>query len=371
MEVISVKEPGAWDHALLSLPNPHVLQSWTWGQFKARHGWLSTPLLFQEEGRTVAAASVLQRKIPHLPVSILYVPRGPALTWEETGLAKRVLEGLERVARQRRALFVKIDPDVYYPDDVPAFSPRPTCGTAIARLLEDRGWCFSGDQIQFRNTALLDLRRSEEELLADMKQKTRYNVRLAERRGVGVRAIDASDRGELARALEAFCQLYAETAQRDGFVIRPPAYYYDAWTAFLEAGLGILLLADFEGETIAGILLFTFGATAWYMYGASSDRHRKQMPNYLLQWEAIRRAKSAGATLYDLWGAPDAQEESDPMWGVFRFKQGLGGQLARGLGAWDFPVNRGVYKLYTTLLPRYLDWLRARNRSSVSTRVAI
>jgi lipid II:glycine glycyltransferase (peptidoglycan interpeptide bridge formation enzyme) len=266
------------------------------------------------------------------------------------------------VARQRRVLFVKIDPDVYYPDDVPAFSPRPTCGTGIARLLEERGWCFSGDQIQFRNTALLDLRRSEDELLSDMKQKTRYNVRLAERRGVRVQAIDASDLTARARALEAFYQLYAETARRDGFVIRPPAYYYDAWTAFLERGLGFLLLADFEDETVAGILLFTFGPTAWYMYGASSDRHRKQMPNYLLQWEAIRRAKAAGASLYDMWGAPDVQEESDPMWGVFRFKQGLGGQLARGLGAWDFAVNRGAYKLYTTILPRYLDWLRARNR---------
>ena len=363
VETICVKDPETWDRALLSLPNPHVLQSWSWGQFKARNGWLSTPLLFQEEGRTVAAASVLQRKIPHLPVSILYVPKGPVLSWEEPELANGVLEALEQLARQRRALFVKIDPDVYYPDDVPAFSPRPTCGTSLARLLQKRRWCFSTDQIQFRNTVLLDLIQPEEELLAGMKQKTRYNMRLAERRGVRVHTIDANNMEGLEHDLEVFYRLYAETAQRDGFLIRPPAYYTDAWTTFLKEDLAFLLLADFEGETVAGIMLFTFGATAWYMYGASSDRHRRQMPNYLLQWEAIRRARASGSTLYDMWGAPDVPDESDPMWGVAHFKEGLGGQLVRGLGAWDFPVNQATYKVYTTLLPRYLDWLRARTRT--------
>jgi lipid II:glycine glycyltransferase (peptidoglycan interpeptide bridge formation enzyme) len=362
VQAISVTDPVVWNHALLSLPNPHVLQTWSWGQFKARHGWLSTPLLFEEEGCTVAAALVLQRRISRLPVSVLYVPRGPALNWMDTQLAGRVLEALGQLARQRRALFVKIDPDIYYPDDVPGFSPRPACGPEIAQLLEDQGWRFSAEQIQFRNTVLLDLHPSEEELLADMKQKTRYNVRLAARRGVRIRAIDAKDLAGLDQALELFYRLYAETAQRDGFVIRPPDYYYDVWATFLSEGLAFLLLADFEGETVAGIMLFTFGPTAWYMYGASSDRHRKQMPNYLLQWEAIRRAQAAGSTLYDMWGAPDVLDESDPMWGVVRFKLGLGGEIARGLGAWDFPVNRGAYMLYTRIMPRFLDWLRARNR---------
>jgi peptidoglycan pentaglycine glycine transferase (the first glycine) len=361
VQAIAVQDPETWDRILLSLPNPNILQSWSWGQFKARHGWMSTPLFFQEDGQTVAAASVLQRKIPRLPISVLYVPRGPVLNWVEAELADRVLEALERLARQRRALFVKIDPDVYYGDDVPSFSPRPACGAAITSLLEARGWCFSSDQIQFRNTVLLDLHQSEEELLGGMKQKTRYNTRLAARRGVTVRAIDAHNLGGMGRALEVFYELYAETAQRDGFVIRPPAYYYDGWATFLKEGLAFLLLADFEGETVAGIMLFLFGPTAWYMYGASSDRHRRQMPNYLLQWEAIRRTRAAGSTLYDMWGAPDVLDESDPMWGVVRFKQGLGGQLVRGVGAWDFPVNRGAYRLYTTLLPRYLDWLKARS----------
>jgi peptidoglycan pentaglycine glycine transferase (the first glycine) len=372
MKALEVADPGAWDGAVLSLPNPHVLQSWAWGAFKARHGWRATRLLFQEEARTVAAASVLQRTVPYLPLSILYVPKGPALDWVDAGLAARVLAELEALARRRRALFFKIDPDVYYPQapegeglptgPKPYRGGRPETASEVAGLLASRGWRFSGDQIQFRNTVLLDLGRSEEELLAGMKQKTRYNVRLAQRRGVAIRQVSAAaGRPEMAAALETFYQLYAETSQRDGFAIRPRGYYHDAWRSFLETGLARLFLAEFEGEVVAGLMLFTFGPVAWYMYGASSDRHRPQMPNHLLQWEAMRAARAAGCGLYDLWGAPEELVESDPMWGVVRFKLGLGGHLVRGLGAWDYPLNGLAYRLYTEAVPRYLGWLRKRD----------
>jgi peptidoglycan pentaglycine glycine transferase (the first glycine) len=351
MRTSQITDARVWDRALLDLPNPHILQTWTWGEFKSRHGWTAIRLLFREEGQIVAAASVLERKLPWLPVSILYVPKGPSLDWTDGRLAARVLAELEQFARQRRALFVKIDPDVYYCDEVPDFSPRPACASEIAQLLESRGWCLSGEQIQFRNTVLLDLAQTEEDLLAAMKQKARYNVRLATRRGVAVRQSSVAD-------LDTFYQLYDETSQRDGFLIRQPDYYRDAWRSFVQEELAHLLLADVEGETVAGLLLFTFGPTAWYMYGASSSRHRKHMPNQFLQWEAIRLAKAVGCTLYDLWGAPDRLDESDPMWGVVRFKLGLGGQVAQGLGAWDFPTSRTVYRLYTVFMPRYLDLLR-------------
>jgi lipid II:glycine glycyltransferase (peptidoglycan interpeptide bridge formation enzyme) len=364
MRLLEVADAGTWDRALLALPNPHILQSWAWGEFKARHGWRTTRLLFQEEGETVAAASVLQRSLSRLPLSILYVPKGPALDWNDSARAARVLEELEGLAR-RRALLVKIDPDVYLPDGAPAFSSRPAWAPEITHLLAARGWRFSGEQIQFRNTLLLDLTRTDDELLAEMKPKTRYNVRLATRRGVTIRPVSAHPGAAgLAGGLDLFYRLYAETAERDGFAIRPPAYYHDAWGSFLEAGLAHLLLAEFQGELVAGLLLFTFGPTAWYMYGASAARHREHMPNYLLQWEAVRWARAAGCTLYDLWGAPEALTETDPMWGVVRFKQGLGGQLARGLGAWDYAVSRVAYRLYAGLLPRYLDWLRGRRKTS-------
>ena len=359
MQTVTVSDPQTWRRALLALPNPHVLQSWPWGEFKSRYGWQADRLLFQRGGQTVAAASVLQRRLPGLPASVLYVPKGPVLDWSDLELAEGVLETLEHLARRRRALFVKLDPDAYYPDDAPAFSSRPACASELAAMLRARGWRYSNEQIQFRNTLLLDLARSEDQLQEAMKQKTRYNVRLAARRGVRTHLLTGGgDPGALSEALDTFYQLYAETARRDGFVIRPPEYYRDAWGGFLEEGLACLLLVDFEVETVAGLVLFTLGPTAWYMYGASSNRHRRQMPNYLLQWEAIRWAKAAGCTLYDLWGAPEDLDESSPMWGVVRFKLGLGGQLARGLGAWDFPVNRLGYRLYAEILPRYLAWLR-------------
>ncbi len=359
MRVVEIADAQAWDQALLALPNPHVLQSWAWGEFKSRHGWRASRFLFQDGGETVAAASALQRKLPRLPISILYVPKGPLLDWTDSDLAAGVLAELERLARRRRALFIKIDPDVYYLDESPDFSPQPKCAAEVAVMMESRDWQLSDDQIQFRNTALLDLSRSEGELLAAMKQKTRYNVRLATRRGVTVREGTSAD-------LDAFYQLYAETSQRDGFLIRPRDYYHDAWGSFLSAGRARLLLAEFESEILAGLVLFTFGATAWYMYGASSNRHRKRMPNQLLQWEAIRQAKAVGCTLYDLWGAPNTLDESDLMWGVYRFKLGLGSQFTRGLGAWDFAPSRPIYRLYAEIIPRYLAWLRGRNRTGAS-----
>lgn len=353
MQVLYITDPKTWDAALLNLPNPHILQSWAWGEFKSRHGWQATRLLFLEGEQIRAAASVLQRRLPWLPVSLLYVPRGPALDWNDQEWAAQVLAALEDWSRSRQAAFLKIDPDVYYPEGVPSFSPRPACAPAIAHLLTSRGWRFSAEQVQFRNTVLLDLARPESELLAAMKSKFRYNVQLAIRRGVVVRPGTLAD-------LERFYQLYAETARRDGFPIRPRDYYHDAWGSFLQTGHAHLFLAEAEGEAIAGLMLFTFGPTAWYFYGASADRHRSLMPNNLLQWEAIRYAQQIGCTLYDLWGAPDRPEESDPMWGVLRFKLGLGGQLAQGLGAWDFPTRPVLYWLCTLAIPRYLNWLRRR-----------
>lgn len=353
MQVQRIDDAQTWDNALLALPNAHALQGWAWGAFKSRHGWSATRLHFQEQGQVVAAASVLRRKLPLLPMSVLYVPKGPIVDWTDRARASRVLAELEDLARAWRVISIKVDPDVYYADRAPQFSTQPACAQDTAGLLAERGWRFSAEQIQFRNTVLLDLTPSEDDLLAAMKQKTRYNVRLAARRGVEIRSGTEADLG-------LFYDLYAETAERDGFPIRPAEYYYDAWRTFLKAEQAQLLLAEVEGDAVAGLMVFTFGPMAWYMYGASSDRHRNLMPNNLLQWEAMRCARSAECRLYDLWGAPDELDESDPMWGVVRFKLGLGGELAEGLGAWDFPVSKAGYRLYTELIPRYLDWLRGR-----------
>ncbi|MBI4769845.1 MAG: peptidoglycan bridge formation glycyltransferase FemA/FemB family protein, partial [Chloroflexi bacterium] len=126
-------------------------------------------------------------------------------------------------------------------------------------------------------------------------------------------------------------------------------------------GLAESLIAEVEGAPVAAVIAFRFGDRAWYMYGMSSEAHREKMPNHLLQWEAMRRARAAGCTVYDFWGAPDDFDERDPMWGVFRFKEGFGGQVVRTLGAWDFPASRPLYWLYTQAMPKVLEAMRLRS----------
>ena len=348
-----------WTEALNTLPTPHALQSWEWGEFKSRWGWSARRLLWTEARRPVAAAQILQRPIPYTPWNFLYVPKGPLLDYADLSLARQILADLEAYARQNRSLFIKIDPDV----PVQVGEPRPDeplepAGRAFLDLLKERNWSFSPEQIQFRNTVLIDLRSEPDELLAAMKSKWRYNIRLARRKGVTVRPGGVED-------LALFYEMYAATGRRDGFLIRPEPYYLDVWGHFLAAGRAEMLLAEVDGEPVAGLILFLFGATAWYMYGASTEQHRQLMPNHALQWAAICKARERGCRRYDLWGAPDRFDESDRLWGVYRFKQGFGGRVIQGVGAFDYPVNRWLYRVFTKALPR-LRALAGRLKAGIS-----
>jgi lipid II:glycine glycyltransferase (peptidoglycan interpeptide bridge formation enzyme) len=165
--------------------------------------------------------------------------------------------------------------------------------------------------------------------------------------------------------------MYAETSVRDGFVIRSEDYYRQVWGDFHRAGMADLLIAEVDGEPVAGLILFSFGGRAWYLYGMSRDLHRDKMPNYLLQWEAMKQAKARGCRIYDLWGAPDDFNTQDSMWGVYRFKEGLGGQVIRTAGAWDYPARRILYPLYTRLLPAILSWMRRRGKERTRREVTL
>jgi lipid II:glycine glycyltransferase (peptidoglycan interpeptide bridge formation enzyme) len=239
------------------------------------------------------------------------------------------------------------------------------------RDLETCGWRFSEEQVQFRNTVLVDLRDDEEKLLERMKQKTRYNIRLAMRKGVAIRQGTQAD-------IPLLYRMYAETSVRDGFVIREERYYRALWGAFMGGNLpphgdqassgenaqpyAIPLIAEVAGEPVAALILFLFASKAWYLFGMSREAHRERMPNYLLQWEAMLLAKRQGCRVYDLWGAPDDFKDTDPMWGVYRFKEGLGGEVERQIGAWDLPLKPFYYYLYTQILPRFLNIIRRRGK---------
>jgi lipid II:glycine glycyltransferase (peptidoglycan interpeptide bridge formation enzyme) len=349
------ESPATWDQALARLPYAHALQSWAWGQFKARWGWRSLPLTLSVGGNrweASAAAHVLRRDLPRTPYCVLYVPKGPALDYADATLRRHVLAQLEQLARRERAVFIKIDPEVVQSWGLENERVSPL-GAAVMRDLAARGWRPSAEQIQFRNTVELPLESSEEQLLAAMKQKTRYNIRLAERKGVSVRPGATAD-------LPAIAAMYQETGARDGFTTRPTEYYLDGWTALYNAGLAQPLLAEVEERPIAAVILVRFADRVIYMYGASRDEARERMPNHLLQWEAIRWAQAQGAKVYDFWGAPDTFDESDRLWGVWRFKAGFNGEVVRFIGAWDYTSRPLLYRLYTQAIPRYLDLLRSR-----------
>jgi lipid II:glycine glycyltransferase (peptidoglycan interpeptide bridge formation enzyme) len=350
-----VHAPDEWRSTLGLFDDPHVLQSWVWGAFKSRWGWTATRLALldltgQEEPN--AAAMILKRRVPRLPITVLYVPRGPIFDYSDPDLRLTVLSKLEEWARQEGAVFIKIDPEVVRAVGAETKELDPV-GEALVGDLTARGWRFSNDQIQFRNTVLLNLDADEETILAEMKQKTRYNIRLAGRRDVCVRQGTTADFNLIA-------DMYVETAGRDEFAIRPRDYYLDAWQTLYDAGLLMPFIAEYQGEPLGMVLIVRSGRRAIYMYGASRDKERKRMPNYLLQWEAIRWAKAVGCREYDFWGAPDDFVETDRLWGVWRFKSGFNGQVVRHIGAWDYPTRPFMYWLYTVILPKYLAYLRRR-----------
>lgn len=355
-----IDSAGRWHDILHSLPVAHPLQSWVWGQFKSRWGWSMQALaLPRESGDYAAAALVLRRRLGGLPFSFLYLPKGPLFAHDDAGLRERVLDDLQALARRERAIFVKIDPDVVRSRGLEPEQLDPV-GAAWLESLRTRGWRFSNDQVQFRNTVLLNLEQDEESLLAAMKSKTRYNIRLAARKEVQVRQVGPE-------AFPTIVEMYATTAERNEFGIRPPAYYLDAWQSLYDAGMAQPFLAEHCGSPLAAVIVVRFGPLALYMYGASNERERNRMPAYLLQWEAIRWARAQGCRTYDFWGAPDAFVESDPLWGVWRFKSGFEGEVVRHIGAWDYPARPLWYWLFHVALPRYRGWLRARNRAETST----
>jgi peptidoglycan pentaglycine glycine transferase (the first glycine) len=331
-----------WDQFIESHPQAHILQTSLWAELKQHFGWRVRRVAVAEKGRISAGAQLLLRplipRLTHGP-SLAYVPKGPLVDWEDPYATAVLLSAIHPVARQERTACLTIEPGL------------PDVDRLVTRL---RQCSFrpSVHNIQPRRTIHVDLGPPEQQILAKMKSKARYNIRLAERRHVEVRAGGAED-------IAAFYRLSQLTASRDEFSIHSHDYYQRAYDLFAPAGLACLLLAEYQGQLLAGLMAFACGRRAWYFYGASSNEDRHRMPNYALQWAAIRWAKERGCETYDLWGVPDEEEEvleqdftqrSDGLWGVYRFKRGFGGQLQRYIGAQDYVYHPFFYPLYRRAL---------------------
>ena len=314
-----------WDAFVRQHSRGHILQTTGWGRLKSRHGWQSAQAALQNtRGDLLSVALVLTRRLPYGLGRIAYVPHGPVVNWDNLNLTRETLRATIQVAHAQRAFAVVIEPDLI---DTPY----------DRRQLAQHGLRPLSFHAQPRCTIWVNLDVDEEvDLLSAMKQKTRYNIGLARRRGVQVRVGTAED-------APLFYQLMRDTAERDQFSIFPAEYYRDFLDIFLADDAARLLIAEYDGEPLAALIVSSIGQRATYLYGASTNTYRELMPTYLLQWEAMRWARARGCNTYDLWGIPDEDEaaleahfetRSDGLWGVYRFKRGFGGQVVRYIGAW-------------------------------------
>ena len=242
---------------------------------------------------------------------------------------------MDEICKKRGAIFLKVEPDLWEGDADSRGEGKPP-----------PGFRPSPQSIQPQRTLLVDLRGSEDEILSRMKQKTRYNIRLASRKGVVVKP--STD-------LTSFYRLMLSTGERETFGVHSLDYYQQAYDHFAPRRECQLLTAEYEGEMLAALMVFARRNQSWYFYGASSDQQRNLMPTYLLQWEAMRWAREQGCTQYALWGVHNEDEETleneftgrqDGLWGVYRFKRGFGGQLKRALGPWDRVYRQNLYYFY-------------------------
>ncbi len=334
-----------WDSFVEGHPYGSLLQTTAWARLKNNFGWSSQRVWLRQDGQLQAGAQLLIKSTAFGLARVGYIPHGPLVDWQDTEQVKVLFHQLDLAAYQRRVGFIKLEP-LLWQDEVTA-EVWPT-------ICQEYDLQTTADTIQPPRTMLLDLRPSSDDILAAMKQKTRYNIRLAERKGVTVREGARED-------LSAFIRLMHATGERDGFGIHAPEYYRRAYEVFAPDDVA-LLFAEYEKRPLSAVMVFKNGSRAAYLYGASSNEERNRMPNYAAQWSAIQWAKAQGCTTYDLWGLPDASEEeleaqftqrNDGLWGVYRFKRGFGGQIRRTVGAADRIYNRRTYNLY--------QWRRNRN----------
>ena len=322
---------GAWDAFVADQWWGNFLQTTAWGRFKERWGWRANRIAVERAGGLVAGAQVLFRPLP-LGRSVAYVPRGPVAPPDDPALLRALLDKVHLVARAAGALLVTVEPNW----------TLPTEGEAH---LERIGFRRGAEAMQPGATLVLDVRPSEEALLMRMHAKWRYNIRLSARKSVAVREGAAED-------FPIYERLMRITAERDKFDIRACGYYEAAWRAFGDDAR--LFVAEYEGRSLAAIIVVRVGKTVTYLYGASSEEERNRMPNHALQWAAIRWAKHSGCEWYDFWGIPSevpahGSVESygeGGLWGVYRFKRGFGGRVAKYPPALDFPYKRLGYLAY-------------------------
>lgn len=337
-------DPPSWNDFVASVPLAHFQQSWEWGELAPDLGGRAVRLAAQCDGSIVGAMQVFVNRIGGTGRSLLYVPRGPALLPPSVEVLGPLLDAARVLGMEERAAGLRMEPNA------------SRCDSAWKDTLRSLDFAPMYPPAQPRSSWMLDISADEDTLLTGMKSKTRYNIRLAARKGVEVSEAAEDD-------LPEFYALFRETAERDDFFIHSQDVYQRMFSLFRRTGRFAMLFARHEGRLIAAVTLFCFGDTCWYLQGASSNAGRNLMPTYLLQWEGIKWARSQGCREYDFRAVPDLLREDQDMFGVYRFKEGFGGRHFTTLPTYATAYSPMLFSLWRAYYSgRFLldQWQRKR-----------
>lgn len=305
----------------------HPLQSYEWGEFRKKMGLPVVRLGIFEGGKLVAGFQFTTHQAPLLGIKVGYLPKCSKLN-------KNILSAIKTASASVGCTFLKIEPSV-----------EVSISQETEEILQQYPGLVKASRPLFtKYTFYLDLRKSEEELLAQMKEKTRYNVNLAQRKGVVVQEENSPE------AFESYLSLLQETAKRDKFFSHNEQYHRTMWEVLHQEGLARLLIARFNGQPLVAWVLFVWKNFLYYSYGASSSQNREVMASNLMYFEACKFGKKLGLTTFDLWGAlgPNPSPK-DPFYGFHRFKEGYGGKLVEFVGSYDLVLNEPMYKIFHTV----------------------
>lgn len=306
----------------------HPLQSWGWGEFRKTTGLAIERIGFFEQGRLTRGLQVSFHPIPLLGKTAGYVPKG--FTPDEDQLA-----ALTKLGRQHNALFIKLEPDVSQP-----------AGAATDSLATHRDFltnhdCQLGRSLFTRYTFELDLTPDETTLFANLSSKTRYNVRLAQKKGVTIFE-NSSQEG-----LDTYLRILKTTTARQGFYAHSPDYFQKMWDQLGSSGMMRIFNAVYQDTVLVSWIVFVFDGIVYYPYGASVREHRDVMASNLMMWEVIRFGKNLGCQSLDMWGSLGPEPNpKDPWFGFHRFKQGYGGELREFIGTYDLVLDPALYSLF-------------------------
>lgn len=330
------EELAKWNELIVANPDGgHFLESLEWGEFKKNWGWEPLRFVLEDNSRKKLAIQILKKWTPL--GWIWYCPKGPGLSSFTNNLWHYLLKSLAETARKNNVLLIKVEPEVIETEE--EIKKYRSFDLVKAEL-----------DLQFKATTFVDLKKTEDEILSGFKQKTRYNIRLAQKYGVTV-SEDSSEKG-----IQIMYDLYEETSARANFFIRPKEYILGYWKKCINTKLGKIFVASLDGKPLAALFVYYLGKKIWYKDGGSSRDSKKTMAPYALQWSVMRWAKQNSFTSYDMVAVPPLKDrnEKSPWWGLYRFKSGFNPNITEFTGCLDLPVKKRSYSVWRKIEPYYL-----------------